>query len=59
MSMLKKMVSYLQDNREVVGLIRSGQASLVGVSPAQQRALVEVIGTQGQEKPEVSKLFWI
>lgn len=59
MSMLKKMVGYLQENREVVGLVRSGQASLVGVSPAQQRALVDVIGTQGQEKPEVSKLFWI
>jgi len=56
--MLKKMVNYLMENREVVSLVKSGQAALVGVTPMQQRALIEVIGEKDSQKAEPSKQYW-
>lgn len=42
--MLKKMVSYLMHNREVVTLVANGRASLLGVTSKQQQALINVMG---------------
>jgi hypothetical protein len=56
--MLKKMVNFLMENREVVSLVKSGQAALVGVTPMQQRALIEVIGEREGTKVEPMKGYW-
>lgn len=48
--MLKKMVSYLMHNREVVTLVANGRASLLGVTSEQQQALINVMGQD--ELPE-------
>jgi len=56
--MLKKMVSYLMENREVVSLVRNGQAMLVGVTPMQQQALIEVIGEKEDQKVDPQKSYW-
>lgn len=48
--MLKKMVSYLMHNREVVTLVANGRASLLGVTSKQQQALINVMGQD--ELPE-------
>lgn len=39
---MQKMISYLSQNPEVVELVKNGSASLVGVSQAEQQAIVEV-----------------
>jgi hypothetical protein len=56
--MLRKMVSYLMEHREVVLLVKSGQAALVGVTPMQQKALIEVIGEREGAKVEPMKGYW-
>jgi len=56
--MLKQMVNYLMENREIVSLVKSGQAALVGVTPLQQKALIEVIGERESKKAEPMKGYW-
>ena len=48
--MLRKMVQYLMRNPDIVGLVASGQASLVGVSAIEQQALIDVF-----DKKDINK----
>jgi len=56
--MLKNMIAYLQNNLEVVSLVRNGQASLVGVTPIQQKAILEVVGVKGNTEVQPRTIWW-
>ncbi|TCZ76416.1 competence pheromone ComX [Paenibacillus albiflavus] len=52
------MVAYLQNNLEVVSLVRNGQASLVGVTPVQQKAIIEVVGVKEGTEVQPKTIWW-
>lgn len=56
--MLKQMVTYLQSNKDILSLVRNGQASLVGVTPVQQKALLEVIGENKKQDTQFRQIWW-
>lgn len=57
--MIKQMINYLTNNPQVTQLVRNGQASLVGVTPAQQRVIVDTMsGGQWTETEGVRKIYW-
>jgi Bacillus competence pheromone ComX len=56
--MLKQMVAYLQGNKEILSLVRNGQASLVGVTPVQQKAILEVIGGNRRSDVQPRSTWW-
>lgn len=56
--MLKEMVAYLQGNRDVLALVGNGQASLIGVTTIEQKALIEVIS--GNKQSTITpKSIWL
>ncbi|OPA75583.1 hypothetical protein BVG16_19770 [Paenibacillus selenitireducens] len=57
--MIKQMISYLTNNPQVTQLVRNGQASLVGVTPVQQRTIVDTMsGGQLPGTENVRKTYW-
>lgn len=56
-AMIQKMMSYLMNNREVATLVADGRASLVGVTPAQQKAMVDVLFSKKKEEPK-QDYYW-
>lgn len=57
--MIKQMMNYLKSNPQVMELVSNGQASLVGVTPGQQRAIVDTMsGGKWTQTDGVRKLYW-
>ncbi|MFD0617478.1 competence pheromone ComX [Paenibacillus sp. GCM10027629] len=57
--MIKQMINYLTNNPQVPQLVMNGQASLVGVTPAQQKTIVDTItGGKWTEIDGVRRSYW-
>lgn len=57
--MVKKMVHYLKNNPQIARLVTNGEASLVGISPSQQKAVIEILHGCGPEPAERKGTLWI